>query len=862
MGKPLVIVESPAKARTIRGFLGDAYRVEACVGHIRDLPEKGSDIPAAFKKQAWARIAVDVDNDYKPLYVLTTRGKEQVKMLKGLLADAPALYLATDEDREGEAIAWHLVEALSPKVPIYRLAFHEITKQAILAALDAPRQVDMQMVQAQETRRIIDRLFGYNVSPLLWRKVKPKLSAGRVQSVAVRLVVERERERMAFRKAQWWDLAATMQAEDGSFASALVEVDGTRVAVGRDFDPTTGKLKKEGELVHLFQEAAEALLAELEGLPAVVSRMEETDFTERPYPAFTTSTLQQEANRRFRWTGKRTMSVAQRLYEAGWITYMRTDSTALSTEALDAARAYISQEFGTEYLPEKPRFYKTKSQSAQEAHEAIRPAGQHLRSVGECAQSMEKDQVRLYELIFKRTLACQMVDARGSRTVLDTTVGKALFRASGKVYRFAGYRAAYVQTLESNAVKLGRGETDGELPAVEEGQSLNVETLSARPHTTQPVARLTEATLVKEMEARGIGRPSTYASIIGTIQDRGYVFKRGTALVPTWTAIAVTRLMEQHFSDLVDYNFTAQLESGLDAIARGERASLDYLNRFYRGQENGDAGDSGLVSLLALAEEKADPRQVCSIPLGVSDGEDVLARVGRWGPYLEHGERRGRIPEDLAPDELGLEKALELLSKEEEGPHVLGQDAKTGLDVTVRDGRFGPYVQLGEIENKGDKPPRCSLLKGMTPESMTLETALKLLALPMDLGPGTDGNPVLALNGRYGPYVKCGDETRNIPQDIFLLEITLAQALELLSQPSKRGQRGSPKALSELGSDGEGRTIKLMNGRYGPYVTDGDVNASLPKGTEADGFSLEAAIALLEKKRQNPPPKRKGRRRS
>jgi DNA topoisomerase-1 len=859
MGKPLVIVESPAKARTIRGFLSDDYRVEACVGHIRDLPEKGADIPAAYKKKPWARIAVDVDNDFKPLYVLTTRGKEQVKMLKGLLADAPALYLATDEDREGEAIAWHLVEALSPKVPIYRLAFHEITKQAILAALETPREVDMQMVQAQETRRIVDRLFGYNVSPLLWRKVKPKLSAGRVQSVAVRLVVERERERMIFKEAQWWDLAATMQAEKGSFESALVEVDGSRVAVGRDFDPTTGQLKKKGDLVHLQQESAEALLAELEGQPAVVSRLEEKDFKERPHPAFTTSTLQQEANRRFRWSGKRTMSVAQRLYEAGWITYMRTDSTNLSSEALDAARSHIQSEFGADYLPETPRFYKTKSQSAQEAHEAIRPAGQHLRSVGECAQTMEEEQVRLYELIFKRTVACQMVDARGTRAVLDTTVGRALFRASGKVYRFAGYRAAYVETPESNAVKLGRGEADGELPAVEEGQSLSVETLAARPHDTKPVARLTEATLVKEMEARGIGRPSTYASIIGTIQDRGYVFKRGTALVPTWTAIAVTRLMEDHFGDLVDYDFTAQLESGLDAIARGEGASLDYLNRFYRGKESGEEGESGLVALLALAEEKADPRQVCSIPLGEADGADVLARVGRWGPYLEHGERRGRIPEDLPPDELRLEKALEILAKEEEGPQVLGQDAETGLDVTVRDGRFGPYVQLGEMEKKGDKPPRCSLLKGMTPETMTLETALKLLALPLDLGPGTDDNPVMALNGRYGPYVKCGEETRNIPQDIFLLEITLEQALELLAQPSKRGRRGSPKALSELGADGEGRAIKLMDGRYGPYVTDGDVNASLPKGTEADGFSLEAAMALLEKKRQNPRPKKKRR---
>lgn len=841
VSKPLVIVESPAKARTISRFLGDEYQVEASVGHIRDLPQGSAELPKKYKGQHWSDLAVNVDKDFEPVYVLTQRGKEQVKKLKAMLKDAPELLLATDEDREGEAIAWHLTEALNPKVPIRRLVFHEITRRAIEESLDNARAIDMDLVRAQETRRIVDRLFGYRVSKVLWRKVKPRLSAGRVQSVAVRLLVDREKARMAFVSSTWWGLSGVFETPEGTYAGDLISLADKKIPSGKDFEATTGKLKAPGTIALLDEEMAKALKAAILANAATVTKVEEKDFKEKPQAPFTTSKLQQEANRKFRWTARRAMGVAQRLYENGWITYMRTDSVHLSPEAINAARDYATTHYGPQYVPETPRTYTTKSKGAQEAHEAIRPAGESFKSVADCKKEMGEDEARLYELIFKRTLACQMADATGKRMVVETEVKlgdqpAALFRSRGKTYTFDGFRAVYV-------VAGGDQDSENVLPPLKQGQSATPATIDADSHTTQPPSRLSEAALVQRLEELGIGRPSTYASIIETIQNRGYVFKKGTALIPTWTAFAVTRLLEEHFEGLVNYDFTANLESGLDRIAEGEKEPKEFLEAFYRGSGDND----GLEELISAALDNADPRSICSIPIGQNEGKDVIARVGRYGPYLEYDGTTRSLPDEMAPDELTLAKAVELLSEMPDGPRELGEDPETKLQVTCQVGRFGPYVQLGEPEGK-KKPKRASLLKGMEADTVDLPTALQLLALPRTVGKDTEGHDILAYNGRYGPYIKANGQSRSIPADIHLLEINEAQALKLLAEPARRG-RASASVLKELGEDPEGRKVVVKKGRYGPYVTDGEVNVTLPKDKDPEAMELVAALPLLQAKR-------------
>ena len=855
MGKPLVIVESPAKARTIEKFLGAGFQVAASVGHVRDLPETAADIPKEFKDKKWARTAVDVENDFAPLYVLTERGREQVKTLKKMLSDADALYLATDEDREGEAIAWHLFEVLKPKVPVKRLVFHEITDRAIKEALASPRALNLDLVRAQETRRIIDRLYGYNVSPVLWKKIKPRLSAGRVQSVAVRLIVDRERSRMRFVPGAWWDLNATFDAQAGRWAAQLVELNDKRVASGRDFEPTTGALKPGADLVLLNAETAASLRERLLAGAAKVHKVQRKPFIERPYPPFTTSTLQQEANRKFKWPARRTMSVAQRLYETGWITYMRTDSLHLSEQAISAARGLIKSQFGPDYVPSQPRVYKTSAKGAQEAHEAIRPAGDVFRSVTSCRAELGDEEARLYELIWKRTMACQMEDARGERVTVDTLTTtaageRALFRANGRTFSFAGYRRVYVEDLDEGAFDLS--DADTLLPPLKEGDAAKAVEVGAARHETSPPARLTDASLVKELESLGIGRPSTYASIIETILSRGYVFKKGTSLVPTWTAFAVTQLMETHFQELVDYTFTATMEDGLDSIALGQETPLRYLSSFYHGHD-ANKPNSGLTEQIRAAEAAADPRVVCSIPLGMVDGVPVVARVGRFGPYIELNDKTRSLPDELPPDEMTAAAAAAFVRSAPAGPTKLGDDPATGLAVMLFNGRFGPYVQLGETTD-ADKPKRQSLPKELIPAECTLEDALALLALPRNLGKTAAGDDILVFNGRFGPFVRAGKEVRNIPAGVSLLTIAREQALELLSAPASRA-RGAAAAsnLAELGETPEGRRVVVKKGRFGAYVTDGVVNATLKRGVTVEELSLADALSLLNERRDAAP---------
>ncbi|RME22436.1 MAG: type I DNA topoisomerase, partial [Deltaproteobacteria bacterium] len=844
MGTPLVIVESPAKARTIEKYLGGDFKVEASVGHIRDLPGRASEIPARYKKEKWARLGVDVDADFKPLYVVPADKKPQVKKLKELLKNADELYLATDEDREGESISWHLYEVLKPKVPVRRLVFHEITREAIQRALQQPRDIDQDLVRAQEARRIVDRLYGYEVSPLLWKKIRPKLSAGRVQSVAVRLIVERERERMAFQPATWWDASGRFAGPQGALDADLDRVGGQRIARGRDFGQD-GRLKRKGVRV-LDQQTAEALAAGLVGQPARVISVEKKPTTDKPAPPFTTSTLQQEANRKLNWTARRTMSVAQHLYETGWITYMRTDSTTLSQEAIRAARDLIREQYGPEYLPSKPRIYKGKVKNAQEAHEAIRPAGSRFRTIAEAARELGADERRLYELIWKRTVASQMENARGFSTAVRIEVGEgelaSVFEARGKTIAFPGYRRAYVEGADDPDEALADQERI--LPPLKEGDVLSTEAVTPREHTTKPPARLTEASLVKELERRGIGRPSTYASIIDTILRREYVFKKGSALVPTFTAFAVVRLLEEYLGWLVDYDFTARMEDRLDEIAIGQADALSYLRAFYQGAE-------GLHVRLEEAAERIDPREVCTVTLGQDDdGNPIVVRIGRYGPYLERGEDRADVPDDIPPDELTVERAVELLSRKKDGPIELGVDPESGRMVYLMHGRFGPYVQLGEADGDG-RPKRASLLRGMTPQDLDLDLALKLLSLPRSLGTDPDtGEEVIAANGRYGPYVKRGRTSRTIPAHLNVLEITLDEARTLLA--TAKARRG-PEPLKDLGEDpSTGRAIKLMSGRYGPYVTDGETNASLPKDMDPLSIELDRAIELIRVREQAP----------
>jgi DNA topoisomerase-1 len=874
-GKPLVIVESPAKARTISKFLGADYRIEASIGHVRDLPSNASEIPLALKKEKWARLGIDVEKDFKPLYVVPRDKREHLKKLKDAVKECSVLFLATDEDREGESISWHLVDELEPKCEIKRLVFHEITKTAILEALEHPRQIDQDLVNAQETRRIVDRLYGYTVSPLLWKKVKPQLSAGRVQSVAIRLLVERERERIRFKPADYWTLTA-MFAGEGSdqtvFAAELTQLGGLRVATGREFDPDTGKLKDGKATTAIDEPRAIGLANGLAGKRATVAEVEQKPYSEKPSPPFTTSTLQQEAARKLRYGAQRTMRAAQRLYENGYITYMRTDSTTLSDQAIAASRSLIGREFGAQYLPEAPRQYQTKVRNAQEAHEAIRPAGSEFVHYKELGADMGADERAVYELVWRRTVASQMKDARGQRTTMQLEMdggahGVARFTATGKTIEFAGYRLAYVEDFEDADSELA--ESERLLPALAAGQKAKATELKPEGHTTQPPGRITEAGLIKELEARGIGRPSTYAAIIETIVAREYCFRRATALVPTFTAFAVVDLLQNHLGWLVDYRFTAKMEDDLDDISNGKAKRLDYLTSFFLGN-----GHPGLRDQVAGVDKDIDPRKICSIPLGKNDkGELVEARVGRYGPFLSCGDLRVSVPDEMPPDEMTLGRAIELLKKGGEGPKALGTDPATGLPVYVKVGRFGPYFQLGEAmadgKKKEDKPKMASLLAGMEPETVTLEQALAVLSLPRTLAvqkhptSGTD-EPVLAQNGRYGPYLKWGTDTRSIPPEHTPLTIDLATALHLFAQPKTgrggRGQRAPQKVLKEIGEHPVSKApIKLLEGRYGPYVTDGTTNASLSKDEDPAGLGLARAVELLQAREGKSGGKRRGR---
>jgi DNA topoisomerase I len=857
-GTSLVIVESPAKARTISKFLGRGFTVEASIGHVRDLPQGAKQIPAEFKGEDWAYLGVNVHHNFDPVYIIPPGKTAQVRKLKGLLKGAKDLYLATDEDREGEAISWHLQELLKPKVPVHRLVFHEITEEAIQEALANPRAIDDDLVRAQEARRIIDRLFGYEVSPLLWRKVRPKLSAGRVQSVAVRLIVERERLRMGFRSATYWDLIGTFGKSDGQqFAAELDSVDQRKIPSGKDFDPANGKLKDSGLLL-LDEAGAGQLVERLSRADFRVAALDDKPFTSKPSAPFTTSTLQQEANRKLGFTAKRTMQIAQSLYETGHITYMRTDSTNLAKVAIEAARELVSSQYGSEFLPGEPRLYQTKVKNAQEAHEAIRPAGHPFAFPEALRGDLNQDEFRLYDLIWKRTVASQMADAQGRRITIKVEGDGAVFQVGGKTIDFPGYLRAYVEGSDDPQADLA--EQDTVLPSVTVGESLSCRALEPKSHTTQPPSRFSEAALTRALEEMGIGRPSTYASIIDTILAREYVFKKGNTLVPTWVAFAVAQLLTDHLPYLVDYKFTAQMEDDLDAISRGESGHIDYLRGFYFGN-----GTPGLKRLLHDKSSEIDARDIGRILIGKPDGsEPVFVRVGRYGPFIEQGEKRASLREDMAPDELTVELALEMLAQAQQNEEPLGRCPETGKPVFLKVGRFGPYVQRGMPEDE-EKPKNSSLLKGMKPEDVTLEVALKLLSLPRELGlHPQSGLPVIAHNGRFGPYVKCGEETRSLPAGLSPIDATLPQALDLLAQPKvmRRGF-GAPKEPLKVFDESvvTGQKIQLLEGRYGLYLNDGVTNASLPKGLTPDSLTKEQALELLAARAALGPPKKKAARR-
>src|SRR3954467_9137059 len=853
-GNSLVIVESPAKARTISKYLGSGYTVEASIGHVRDLPQGAKQIPAEFKSEPWSNLGVNVNDNFTPIYIVPPGKSKQIKLLKDHLKEADALYLATDEDREGEAISWPLLEILKPKVPVHRLVFHEITKDAIQAALASPRDVDDGLVRAQETRRILDRLYGYEVSPLLWRKVRPKLSAGRVQSVAVRMIVERERERMAFVSATWWDIIGQFEKSNGQQLQAeIVSVDGRKIPSGKDFDSATGKLKN-NELMLLDGEAAAALAERVRTGQFRVTNVEEKPYTSKPYPPFTTSTLQQEANRKLGFTARRTMQVAQSLYENGHITYMRTDSTNLAQVAIDDARRLVAEEYGQDFLPAEPRVYKSKVKNAQEAHEGIRPAGHPFELPGTLRNELNADEFKIFDMIWKRTMASQMADARGRRTTITIEGEGCVFQVSGKTIDFPGYLRAYVEGSDTPDAELADQETV--LPSVTVGEALKCTDMTAKEHSTQAPSRFSEAALTKALEERGIGRPSTYASIIDTIQNRNYAFKKGGALVPTWVAFSVVQLLEQHLASLVDYQFTAKMEDDLDAISRGEQEYVEYLTGFYFGN-----GMPGLKPQLEHKGESIDARDISRIRIGTPEGgEPVYVRVGRYSPFVEQGERTASLPEETPPDEVTLEAALKLLDQAQLGDEPLGMDPESGKPIYLKTGRFGPYVQRGNPDDE-EKPQNASLLKGMNPADIDLATALKLLTLPRNLGDHPQLNaPVMAYNGRFGPYIKCVEETRSLPADISPLDVTLEQAVHLLAQPKQRGRgqaaKREPLKVFEP-SPITGEKVQLLDGRFGPYVTDGATNASLPRGTAVEELTFNEALDLLAARAALGPPKKK-----
>ncbi|MCH9816847.1 MAG: type I DNA topoisomerase [Actinomycetia bacterium] len=848
----LVIVESPAKAKTIQGYLGRGYLVHSSVGHIRDMPNSASEYPEKYRGSAWAKTGVDVENGFLPFYVVPTRKKSTVTELRQALAQADELLLATDEDREGEAIAWHLKEVLKPKVPTRRMVFHEITPEAIAAAAEDTRELNTDLVDAQETRRIVDRLFGYEVSPVLWRRMSQARSAGRVQSVAVRLVVDRERERIAFKSAEHWDVAG--QFAPGAFAARLISVDGSRIATGRDFDDR-GQLTKAG-LTVLDQAAAEHLTTALQGVAFTVQSVERKPKTRRPSPPFMTSTLQQAAGGRLKWSAKRTMSVAQGLYDRGYITYMRTDSTTLSDQAINAARRQAGDLYGADHVPETPRRYDRKVKNAQEAHEAIRPAGDSFRTPGAVAGELTRDDFALYELIWKRTVASQMADAKVATTSMklaaQTADGRAVeFAASGTVVVFPGFLAAYEDVADAKADK------PAGLPALAEGQSVSAESLAAEFHATNPPSRYTEASLVKALEERGIGRPSTYAAIMDTIVAREYVFKRGSALVPSFLGMTFVRLMEDHFAALVDYSFTARMEETLDQVASGDESRLKALQDFYSGEAG--AGFAGLKPLIDASDD-IDARKLSTFAI---EGSDAVLRVGRYGPYLEKdkdGEpERANLPEGIAPDEVTAEKVEEIYAQPRQD-RELGTDPETDRVIVAKNGRFGPYVtEVLEADAPAKSKPRTgSLFKDMALDTVTLEQALKLLSLPRAIGTDPkDGEVIEALNGRYGPYIRKLKESRSLAEEAQIFTVTLDEALKLLAEPPRRRGQRAAAPLKELGNDPvSGAPVVVKDGRFGPYVTDGEYNATVPKAEDATAITLERAADLLAERRAKGPAKK------
>ena len=879
-GRHLVIVESPAKARTIARYLGDEYDVKASVGHIRDIPVP-RDLPAEMKKGPYGKFGVDVEGGFDPYYIVSPDKKKTVAELKKSLKDADTLYLATDEDREGEAIAWHLLETLKPKksLPVKRMVFHEITKDAILGALENTREIDSHLVDAQETRRILDRLVGFELSPVLWRKIKPSLSAGRVQSVATRLVVERERERMAFVPAEYWDVTGTFGDHSEQFTAKIQTVDGSRVASGSDFaDDGTLKPKASGATV-LTEESTGALVEALTDAPAVVSALESKPYTRRPAAPFTTSSLQQEASRKLRLGARQAMRVAQSLYENGYITYMRTDSVTLSGEAIKASRAQAAELYGAQYVPDKPRYYQSKSQSAQEAHEAIRPAGDRFRTPADVAGSLSGDEFRLYELIWKRTIASQMADAKGTTStvelLLEQSSRAATFRAAGTVITFRGFLAAYEEGRDASRYAEDDKGGDKRLPQMEEGQSLPTRELVPDGHTTTPPPRYTEASLVRALEERGIGRPSTYASTVATIQDRGYVLRRGTALVPSWTAFAVVRLLEEHFGPFIDYDFTAQMEQQLDRMAQGDLGRSQYLRNFYLSD-----GTDSPIGLKPMVDDlgEIDARAINSIEIG----EGITLRVGRYGAYVEqiardeNGEpiegadpRRANVSDEVAPDELTVEKAKEMLERAKDDGRVLGTDPESGHEIVAKDGRYGPYVTeiLPEPvtadgkkipKTKQPKPRTGSLLKSMDLSTVTLEDALKLLSLPRVVGTTEDGVEITAQNGRYGPYLKKGTDSRSLETEEQIFTITMEEAEKIYAQPKTRGRAAAKPPLKELGTDPVSeKPIVIKDGRFGPYITDGTTNVSLRATEKVEEITESVAIEKLAEKRAKGPATKK-----
>ena len=882
----LVIVESPNKVAKIKSYLGDGYVVDSSVGHVRDLPTGSAEVPAKYKGEKWARTGINVDNDFEPLYVVQADKKSVMRKLKDELKDADELLLATDGDREGEAIAWHLLQELKPKVPAKRMVFNEITKQAITTALENTRDLDLDLVDAQEARRILDRLYGYEVSPVLWKKVMPKLSAGRVQSVATRLVVDRERERIAFRTASYWDLEAILdagaEADPRHFPTRLATLDGARVASGRDFD-ATGALVTKGA-VALDESAAKAIAKGFEDAQFTVTSVESRPYTRKPYAPFRTTTMQQEAGRKLGMSAQTAMSVAQKLYEGGFITYMRTDSVQLSSQAIDAARSQAEQLFGRQYVPDKPRMYTSKVKNAQEAHEAIRPAGETFRTPAQTG--LRGEQFRLYELIWMRTIASQMTDAQGSSLTVKIDaapgspikinsstsgldqVSKAGFVASGRTITFHGFLKAYVEGNDD--AEASSDDAQSKLPNLTQGRHLSADALNAAGHETRPPARYTEPSLVAKLEELEIGRPSTYASILRTITARDYVFKKGSALVPTWLAFAVTRLLEEHFPKLVDYQFTAAMEGDLDEVAKGNMKRLHVLNEFYWGDRNGVSaeeslspdGRQGLYQLVNHLGD-IDARGLSTFPIGDID-DAINVRVGRYGTYVEDAEgNRANVADDVAPDELTADLARELLANPMGETRELGLDPETHTMIVAKNGRFGPYVTevLGEdVPTKGKnavKPRTGSLFKAMSIESVTLEDALRLMSLPRVVGTDAEGVEITSQNGRYGPYLKKGTDSRSLTTEDQIFDITLDEALAIYAQPKQRGRAAAAAPLKELGNDPvSGNPVVVKDGRFGAYVTDGEFNATLRKDDSVEEITLERAAELLADKRAKGPAKK------